>query len=588
MDDARDARSRLLQALGWLCIGAFGLIFVLVTGLVYQQFTLRQQVDHLLRDVRSGQEILARDGLQAADVRAVVVRLQRDTTAMRSTTGSMLWRAGSHTPFLQGSVRSVTSMAVVGDDTTHRVLPVLAAMALQLKSTGRTGPLDLSAITNRRAELEASLGRVQASRRRLVRDDLSDPSVRRAHREVVTRLGQLESTLSTLATVAQLGPGMTGQQGERRYLVVLQTPAESRATGGLVGGFLELRVSRGTINVVRLGTNHDLQPGLRKVSVAGGFEALWGPVGAQQQWYASNLSLDFPSAATVWAGLYRQQYGVALDGVLGVTPEAVAQLMRITGPLRLPGGETLKSGDAAGALEVGLYQRFPTSADEGPRNAYQVTVLRSLIQAVLRPRPLGSVYVDVFRGVAHDGSMRIASTHPDEQAKLQPTAIAGALPRDGRQFVAWSTNNAAGTKLDVYLQRTLRYRRGRPSGGHQTVEATAALRNDAPLRGLPPYVTIRADLPPAQRAHARPGSEKVVVATYLTPGARVLSVTVDGNVVRYGGGTEWGHPVVTVPVILQPGGGTATVVVTAEQATATGVVSVLQQPVAHPDDLSLP
>lgn len=588
MADARGARSRLLVTVGWICIGAFALISLLVVGLVYKQFVLRRQVDHLLHDLRASQENLAHDGLTASDVRDVVGRLQRDTDAMRSTTRSLLWRAGSHTPFLQGSVRSVTSMAVVGYDTTHRVLPVLATMVLQLKSSGRAGPLDLSAITVRRAELEASLARVQASRRRLVRDDLSDPSVRRAHAEVVKRLDQLEKTLSTLATVAQLGPGMTGQQGERRYLVVLQTPAESRATGGLVGGFLELRVSRGTIKVVRLGTNHDLRPGMVKVPVPGGFEAVWGPVGAQQEWYASNLSLDFPSAAAVWAGLYRQQYGVALDGVLGVTPEAVAQLMRLTGPLRLPGGSTLTSGDAAGALEVGLYQRFPTAADEGARNVYQVTVLRSLIQAVLTPRPLGKDYIDVFRGVAHDGSLRIASTHPDEQAKLQPTAIAGSLPRDGRQFVAWSTNNAAGTKLDVYVQRTLRYRRGRPSGGRQEVEATAVLRNHAPLRGLPPYVTIRADLPPGQRASARLGSEKIVVATYLTPGARVTSVTVDGKAVRYGGGTEWGHPVVTVPVVLQPGGGTATVVVNADQATATGAVSSLQQPVAHPDDVSLP
>jgi len=46
---------------------------------------------------------------------------------------------------------------------------------------------------------------------------------------------------------------------------------------------------------------------------------------------------------------------------------------------------------------------------------------------------------------------------------------------------------------------------------------------------------------------------------------------------------ERGHPVVTLPVLLQPAGGTATVVVTAEQPRMTGLLETLDQPVPNPD-----
>ena len=564
------------------------MLVALLVGLAYNQYALRQQVARLRLDVASAQTVLVRDGRNSATIRGAVAQLQRDTAAMRATTRSVAWTVGAQTPFLGGSLRAVRSLAQAGDDTSRRVLPVLTATALQLRSGPREGPLDVRAITDRRESLDASLRQVKTSQRQLARDDVSDPAGRRAHDEFVGRLGQLRDVLSTLSTVAHLGPGMSGQQGDRRYLVILQSPAESRGTGGIVGGFLDLKVSLGAVKVVRSGSNHDLQPGRTKVAVDGGFARLWGPVGAQQQWYASNLSLDFPSVAKVWSGLYSQQYAVPVDGVLGVTPEAVARLLELTGPLRLPGGVVLNRGDAARALEVDLYRRFPTVSDESARNTYQLEVLRALLRAVLTPRPLGKTYVDVLRAVAHDGSLRLASTHPLEQAELQPTAVGGALPRDGRPFVAWSTNNAAGSKLDVYLHRSLSYRRQDRIGGGEVVHATAVLRNDAPARGLPPYVTIRADLARAERTGAAPGSEKLVVATYLTAGARVTSVTVDGRPVRYGGGSEWGHPVVTVPVVLQPGGGTDTVVVTAEQPADRGPVTTLRQPVAVPDELSLP
>lgn len=578
----RPARPHLGSVVGITCLSLFVLVVVLLVGLAYDLVRLRGQVAHIRTDSSSAEQALMAVPVDRARLEQQVRRLQDDTAALRARTHSPAWRMGSAVPVLGGSLRAGTSVALVADDVSRRALPLLADLVVDLRTFTRTGPLDVSPVSRRRAELEDVDARLMVDEQTLGRQDLSDPSVRKAFVLVKDRLHQLQGALSALTTVARVGPAMTGELGDRRYLVVLQTPGESRATGGLVGGYLELRVRRGAVTILRSGTNHDLRAGRQRVPVDAGFAQLWGRVGAQQQCFASNLSVDFPSVARVWTGLYEQQFGVHLDGALAITPESVGRLLRVTGPLRLPGGDELSSDNIAGALEVSLYKRFPKEADETARNAYQLAVLHELSTAVLRPLPGDRTYADALRG-GGAGTLLLASTHRDEQAQLRRAPIAHALPTDGHPFVAWSTQNAAGTKLDVYVHRELSYQ-VKTWGDRQLVRAGVTLRNDAPATGLPSYVTTRFDLPVGpRRASARAGTDKLAVATYLSQGARIISVTLDGTSVAFGQGVERGHPVVTLPVLLQPAGGTATVVVTAEQPRLTGPLETLDQPVPNPD-----
>lgn len=581
----RRVRPRSATIVGWSCLGLLVLLLVFTVLLGGELLSLRGDVARLRADASTAKAALSAPNLTAAAADREVRQLQADARSVRGSTRSAVWRLGSHVPLLGGPLRTVTAIAVAADDVTHHAVPVLAGLAVDVRTGTRTGPLDVTPVSRQRVALENAQARVGADQADLARQDLSEPALRPAYTEVTQRLAQLRDALTALTTVARVGPGMTGEFGDRTILLVLQTPAESRATGGLVGGFVELQVRHGAVRVVRSGTNHDLVGSRTKVPTDPGYAALWGPVNGQQLWYASNLSLDFPSVSTVWAGLYATQYGVRPDAVVGMTPEAVGRLLQVTGPLRLPGGEQLTSGNAAHALEVSLYQRFPTSKDEPARNAYQLAILHALSGAVLAPPPGGRNYLDALSGGSIAGALLLASTHAEEEQQLLPYALAGALPRDSRAFVAWSTQCAAGTKLDVYVHRDFRYDVA-PAAGRQSVRATATVRNDAPTHGLPPYVTTRADLGPTERAVT--GSEKLLVATYLSPGARVTSVTVGGRPAQFGSGTERGHPVVTVPVVIQPAGGTATVVVTADQPSLAGRVSTQRQPWSNEDRYTLP
>jgi hypothetical protein len=293
-------------------------------------------------------------------------------------------------------------------------------------------------------------------------------------------------------------------------------------------------------------------------------------------WRTSNVSPDFPAVARLWRQRYDAQYGGTLDGVIGMTPEALSALLRLTGPLDLGVGRPITADQLPRLLEYEVYERFPRDDDEPARDAFQLAVLQRLTTAALRPLPLGGGVVDAARDLSA-GGVRLESRHPEEQQWFAGLALGGALPRTAGPFVAWTTQSAGGSKLDVFLHRTLSYRRETAVGGRQRVTAALTLRNDAPRSGLPEYVTIS----PARVVV--PGTSQLLVATYLSAGAQVRQVLVDGRPVTPRLGTEQGHPVVLVPVDIAPGGGRRRVEVVADEPASTAPLRTLRQPTAVPD-----
>lgn len=139
--------------------------------------------------------------------------------------------------------------------------------------------------------------------------------------------------------------------------------------------------------------------------------------------------------------------------------------------------------------------------------------------------------------------------------------MGGALP-DGGPFVAWTTQSAGGSKLDVYLHRTLSYARGAPVGQRQQVTPK---------------------LSPVQQARTPLGTNRILVATYLSDGARLVAVEVGGKRLAARTSQERGKLVVPVPVDVRPGGGRAQVCVVADELATRAPVRTVRQPTAHKD-----
>jgi hypothetical protein len=158
------------------------------------------------------------------------------------------------------------------------------------------------------------------------------------------------------------------------------------------------------------------------------------------------------------------------------------------------------------------------------------------------PALLGAVY-DLVDGER----LKAWSEFGDEQRLLESSPLSGILPEGADPFAGLVVNNAAGGKLDYYLQRGLRWTPGRCTADGREVTARITLTNGAPASGLPAYVTQRVDDPPYP---TRPGDNRLLVSYYATSGALLTGAELDGHPATVSSGVERGHPVFTLDLEL--------------------------------------
>ena len=62
----------------------------------------------------------------------------------------------------------------------------------------------------------------------------------------------------------------------------------------------------------------------------------------------------------------------------------------------------------------------------------------------------------------------VYSTQPEEQAELATTPLSGLVHRGRGPYTGLVINNAAGSKMDFYLARALRYDQGACTGSRRS------------------------------------------------------------------------------------------------------------------------
>jgi hypothetical protein len=154
-------------------------------------------------------------------------------------------------------------------------------------------------------------------------------------------------TLGGFNRNAHLIRELLGENGPRMYLFLFQNNAELRPTGGFIGSYGLLDVTRGRIRNFfvdgifnpdgQLKENVVPPSPVQKVSTA------WSL-------HDSNWWPDFPTSAEKAIFFYEKTGGPTVDGVVTFTPMVIREALRLTGPIDMPEyGVTI---DADNFLEV--------------------------------------------------------------------------------------------------------------------------------------------------------------------------------------------------------------------------------------------
>lgn len=432
-----------------------------------------------LRQSVTGPSENAAPGDPGAALRSAAAHAAR---AHRLTTGPA-WYTASHVPFLGRPVSTVRGAADAADQLTHDVLPPMVHMASQSADEARHGgiPVLLSSLESRAAALERAAR--AAADTRAIADDLPStpwlPAVDHARTQLVSQLDRMAPLTSDAAVAARVIPPMLGAHGPRRYLLVIQNTAESRGTGGLPGAFAVLTADQGRLGFETFGTDTMLADAHPAVDLGTEYRARYGAMDPTGTWANSNVSPHFPYAARIWAAVWRQHSGQRVDGAIALDPSTLARFLQATGPAGLPDGTTVTAGNVLDLAERTGYARF---SDSRERKAHLLDVARTTATTLIgamddAPQRLPGLLRAAY-DVAGEGRLQVWSAQPREQRLLQTRSLAGALPTKPGPFAGLVVNNAAGGKLDYYLDRELRWIPGRctptadrsPRGSHSPTE----------------------------------------------------------------------------------------------------------------------
>ncbi|MDD3711511.1 MAG: DUF4012 domain-containing protein [Patescibacteria group bacterium] len=142
----------------------------------------------------------------------------------------------------------------------------------------------------------------------------------------------LEKNLEDLIRILPGLKDFLAINSDKRYLVVFQNNAEMRATGGFIGSYALVDLKKGKIKNIEIpaGGSYDTEGGMRVIVESPQPLHVVKPV-----WYFwdANWWPDWKMSAQNLMWFYEKSGGPSVDGVISLTPDVLADVLRVIGPV---------------------------------------------------------------------------------------------------------------------------------------------------------------------------------------------------------------------------------------------------------------
>lgn len=400
------------------------------------------------------------------------------------------------------------------------------------------GDYDLTSLNKQSRNLAADINHIFT--------DLNVPVVK----EIAGTLGVDFSPVrdEAIATV-KASSWLAGADAPKRYIIAFQNSAEARGTGGILGAFAIVQISKGNLTVIRTGSNAILKS-LEELPIRmpSDFVKLYGSDPAI--WQNSNISPHFPYAAQIWMALWKKQFGEQLDGVIAVDPSALSYVLRATGPITLKSGEVITSQNVVAETLQKAYQRYETNNDA--RKQYLVDIMNAAAAKITSGQFSKVGMAKAFKRGLLENRILIFSRDKAAEDQLASVRLGGILGSTRNNEFRSVIINTDASKLDYYLTRTTNIQ-SLGCGKDSKIKITVTLKNSLKSGvGLPAYVLTRADK--TKPAALVSGQHRFLDFIYGPTGSNLISAKRSSAFGSPGGiGEERHRPLLAVDVDLAPG-----------------------------------
>lgn len=415
------------------------------------------------------QAVLSAQGLQQTIVGSDKSKREEQVSAFSNHvskaykhTSSPLWQLASAVPYVGDDISAVRTMVAAMENISSQALPQLLQAA---------DNIDLNNVHVENGTIEIS--GLEASQRPL---QIADDTIDKAMREVKTvkavktlHVAQIADALKTTETycekldgmvhslnsIVQVLPSMLGTESHandapRNYLILAQTNAEARPSGGLTGSLGLVTVQGGHVSLQPFVSDSEIQNADEPVVDLTAEERLLFTDKLGKDIRDVNFTPDFPRTGEIVSAMWARQYGVAVDGVIAIDPLFLQNMLAVTGGVAMPDGSTLDGTNTAQTLLHDVYARMtPQETDE-----YFAVAAQSAFDHIMQNAGDFKSYIKALATSVEQGHVMLWSAHEDEQDLIADSAISGKLITEGaKPQVGVYISDETESKMDWYLHR---------------------------------------------------------------------------------------------------------------------------------------
>ena len=377
-------------------------------------------------------------------------------------TSSPLWQLASVVPYAGDDISAVRTMVAAMENISSQALPQLLQAA---------DNIDLNNVHVENGTIEIS--GLEASQRPLqIADDTIDKATREvktvkavkaphiaqiadALKTAETYCEKLDSMVHSLNSIVQVLPSMLGTESHandapRNYLILAQTNAEARPSGGLTGSLGLVTVQGGRVSLQPFVSDSEIQNADEPVVDLTAEERLLFTDKLGKDIRDVNFTPDFPRTGEIVSAMWNRQYGVAVDGVIAIDPLFLQNMLAVTGAVAMPDGSTLDGANTAQTLLHDVYARMTSQETD----EYFAVAAQAAFDHIMQNAGNFKSYVKALSTSVEQGHVMVWSAHEDEQNLIADSAISGKLITEGaKPQVGVYISDETESKMDWYLHR---------------------------------------------------------------------------------------------------------------------------------------
>ena len=377
-------------------------------------------------------------------------------------TSSPLWQLASVVPYAGDDISAVRTMVAAMENISSQALPQLlqAADNIDLNNVHvENGTIGISGLEASQRPLQIADDTIdKATREVKTVKAVKTPHIAQiadALKTAETYCEKLDSMVHSLNSIVQVLPSMLGTESHandapRNYLILAQTNAEARPSGGLTGSLGLATVQGGHVSLQPFVSDSEIQNADEPVVDLTAEERLLFTDKLGKDIRDVNFTPDFPRTGEIVSAMWNRQYGVAVDGVIAIDPLFLQNMLAVTGGVAMPDGSTLDGANTAQTLLHDVYARMtPQETDE-----YFAVAAQSAFDHIMQNAGDFKSYIKALATSVEQGHVMLWSAHEDEQDLIADSAISGKLITEGaKPQVGVYISDETESKMDWYLHR---------------------------------------------------------------------------------------------------------------------------------------